>query len=189
MIDEHTNETFLIQAAQGGDLACFEELVRRYQRSIHASLLVRMNRPAEAEDLTQEVFIHAFNKLDQFDLDRPLGPWLRGIAFNLLRNHWRKFRADAVGGHAELDLLVDHELGTSTISGREADLLEALPACLAELEDHSREVLHLRYSEEQSIRSLCERFNRRHSAMTMWLHRIREQVSLCIERKTKAVRA
>jgi RNA polymerase sigma-70 factor, ECF subfamily len=130
------------------------------------------------------VFIHAFRKLDQFDIDRPFGPWVRGIAFNLLRNHWRKFRADAVGGHAELDLLVDHELSTSHTAGRESECLEVLPACLEELEAHSKEVLQLRYREEWSIRSLCERFNRRHSSMTMWLHRIREQVSQCIDRKT-----
>ena len=189
MIDSTTDESFLIQAAQGGDLTCFEELVRRYQRRIHASLVVRLNRAVEAEDLTQEVFIHAFRKLDQFDLERPFGPWLRGIAFNLLRNHWRKFRADAVGGNAELDLLIDHELGTSHPAGYDAECLEILPNCLAELEERSRELLHLRYHEEWSIRSLGEKFNRRHSAMTMWLHRIREQVSVCIERKTSGAQA
>ena len=83
----------LIIRAQTGDLDAFSDLVKRYQGNVRACLLVRLHSKHEAEDLAQEAFITAFRKLDEFDEDKSFGPWIRTIAFNLLRNYWRKHKA------------------------------------------------------------------------------------------------
>src|SRR6185369_1636266 len=89
-----SSEGDLVRAARQGSWPAFAELVRRHQDAVRACLAVRMDLPHEAEDLAQEAFVTAFRKLDDFDVDRPFGPWVRSIAFNLLRNHWRKFRVE-----------------------------------------------------------------------------------------------
>jgi len=81
-----------VRAAQQGDLNALAALVTRHQQAVRACLAARLDDPHEAEDLVQEVFVTAFRKLGEFDPERPLAPWLRSIAMNLLRNHWRKFR-------------------------------------------------------------------------------------------------
>src|SRR5687768_11876687 len=96
------DETEVIASARAGSLDAFSELVRRYQSNIRACLVIRLKNPHDAEDLAQDTFITAFQKLPDFDTKLPLGPWLRGIAFNLLRNFQKKNRPFAIGGETEL---------------------------------------------------------------------------------------
>ena len=159
-------ERRLVEAAQQGDAGAFASLVERHHRGVRACLVARMHDPHEAEDLAQEVFVTAFRRFGEFDPARPLAPWLRSIALNLLRNHWRKFRAQAVGGSAELAELVDARIAA-----------DCGPA---------RELLHRRYGEEESVRDLARRLQRGYSALTMQLHRLREILAECIDRKTGA---
>lgn len=177
------DEAKQVRAAQRGDAAAFARLVERHHRGVRACLAARMSDPHEAEDLAQEVFVTAYRKLAEFDPERPLSPWLRSIAFNLLRNHWRKFRAQAVGGHAELAALLDHRIAADCGPERESRLVGALRDCLERLDGPARELVRLRYAEQQSVRDLSVRFERGYSALTMQLHRLREILSDCINRK------
>jgi RNA polymerase sigma-70 factor (ECF subfamily) len=174
------NETEVIRAAQEGSAEAFTVLVERHQHAVRACLAVRLGDPHEAEDLAQEVFVTAFTRLSEFDPDRPFGPWLRGIAFNLLRNHARKFRPRAIGGNEELTALLDQRVAMECDAARESALLAALRDCLERIEGPSRELLRLRYNEENSVRQLAVRLQRGYSALTMQLHRLRELLTRCI---------
>ena len=81
-------EVELVKQAKEGNLVSFEKLVRLYQAQIRNGLALRLNVPEEADDLAQETFIVAFNRLQNFDPNMPFLPWLRGIAFNLLKNYF-----------------------------------------------------------------------------------------------------
>ncbi len=179
-MDNCQNEAELIRAARQGSPEAFTELVRHYQHAVRACLTVRLGDPHEAEDLAQEVFVTAFTRLREFDVDRPFGPWLRGIAFNLLRNHARKFRPRAIGGNEELTALLDQRVAMECDADRESALLGALRDCLERIEGPSRELLRLRYGEENSVRQLAARLRRGYSALTMQLHRLRELLARCI---------
>ena len=176
-----------VRAAQAGDAEAFAKLVKRHQHGVRACLAVRMDDPHEAEDLAQEVFVTAYRKIGEFDSERPLAPWLRSIAFNLLRNHWRKFRAHAVGGNAELAALLDQRVAAECGPERESSLLAALRDCLERLDGPARELVQRRYADEQSVRELSTQLHRGYSALTMQLHRLRESLADCIERKVGAV--
>ncbi len=182
-------ERQLVEAAQQGDAGAFAALVDRHHRGVRACLVARMHDPHEAEDLAQEVFVTAFRRFGEFDPARPLAPWLRSIAVNLLRNHWRKFRAQAVGGSAELAELVDERIAADCGPAREPLLHAALRDCLERMDGPARELLHRRYGEEESVRDLAQRLQRGYSALTMQLHRLREILAECIARKTGAEEA
>ena len=174
-----------VRAAQAGDTAAFATLVELHYRSVRACLVARMRDPHEAEDLAQEVFVTAFRKLPEFDATRPLGPWLRGIAVNRLRNHGRKFRAEAIGGNIELAELLDQRIAAECTAEREPLLHAALNDCLEHLDGPARELLHRRYADEESVRDLSDRLHRGYSALTMQLHRLREVLAACVERKVR----
>ncbi len=176
-------------AAQRGDDHAFAALVERHHRAVRACLVARMNDPHEAEDLAQEVFVTAFRKIADFDPARPMAPWLRSIALNLLRNHWRKFRAQAIGGNAELAELLDQQIAADCTSEREPLLHAALHDCLERMDGPARELLHRRYGDEESVRELSDRLQRGYSALTMQLHRLREVLAECIGRKMEKVEA
>lgn len=172
-----------VEAARQGDADAFSALVERHHRGVRACLIARMHDPHEAEDLAQEVFVTAFRKFAEFDPERPLAPWLRSIALNLLRNHWRKFRAQAIGGNVELAELLDRRVAAECGPEREPLLHAALHDCLERMDGPARELLHRRYGEEESVRELADRLQRGYSALTMQLHRLRELLADCIRRK------
>ena len=176
-------ESEVVSAAQAGSWPAFAELVRRHQAAVRACLAVRLDQPHEAEDLAQEAFVTAFRKLAEFEPERPFGPWVRSIAFNLLRNHWRKFRAIGIGGGEELAALVEQRVSVRPMEseGRE---LTALRACLERLDGPARALIERRYGEEISVREIASEQGRKYSAVTMQLHRIREVLAACIAEKT-----
>jgi RNA polymerase sigma-70 factor, ECF subfamily len=170
----------LIAAARSGNLKAFGGLVMRYEACIRACLAMRLSNPHEAEDLAQEVFLTAFRRLDTFDQNLPPGPWLRGIAFNLLRNHLRKHRPIAVGGAAELEQLIDRHMAGRYAPAQESSLMAALQHCLQKLSGPDRDLLHRRYHEETTVQDLATSAGCGTSTITMQLHRLRQALAACI---------
>ena len=84
-----TNDRRRIVQSPNGDHGAFEALIREHQRMIY-SLCYRMSgSPADAEDLTQETFIQAYQHLDAFRGEARFSSWLYRIAVNQCLN-WRK---------------------------------------------------------------------------------------------------
>jgi len=84
-----SSEDKLIRRARQGDPIAWETLVRRHQEHVFRLAYLTLRDAAEAEDMAQETFLRAFLSLDDFELGRPLRPWLTRIAVNLSRNRRR----------------------------------------------------------------------------------------------------
>jgi RNA polymerase sigma-70 factor (ECF subfamily) len=179
---QNPSESDLVAQAQRGSWPAFAELVRRHQSAVRACLAVRLDQPHEAEDLAQEAFVTAYRKIGEFDIDRPFGPWVRSIAFNLLRNYWRKFRVVGVGGNEELEAMVEQTI-SARADGREGRELSALRDCLESLDGTARALMERRYTDEISVREIAKEQGRGYSAVTMHLHRVRELLANCVRTK------
>lgn len=82
----------LVAWAAGGDRAAFGELVRRHGSAVRA-LLRRMGGDAAlADDVAQDAFLTAFQKIASLDNGAAFLPWTRQIAARLLIRRWRKDR-------------------------------------------------------------------------------------------------
>lgn len=77
----------LAQRVRAGDRWAFEQLARRYLRSIHAVVASYLREPADVEDAAQETFLRALERIHTYDPARPFAPWLYQIARNVARNH------------------------------------------------------------------------------------------------------
>ncbi|EWH10218.1 ECF subfamily RNA polymerase sigma-24 factor [Catenovulum agarivorans DS-2] len=179
------DDVHLILKVRNGDAQAYAAIVERYQSSVRACLRMRLQEPAEAEDLTQETFILAFNKLDEFDDSRPVDAWLRGIAINLLRNYIRKHKPISVGSHAELETLINQQLDIDYSQGQEVASVAALKDCMAQLNEKTQKLVNQHYKQGFSIAELTKQHGVRHSAMTMRMFRIREKLRECIEKNLK----
>ena len=85
-------EAVVVQLAAGGDDEAFTELVRRRQAWLRA-LLRRLGRDAAlADDIAQQAFIAAWQKLPQLQSPAAFAGWLRSLAVNLWLQHLRKRR-------------------------------------------------------------------------------------------------
>lgn len=81
----------LVRSASGGDRAAFGELYTRYARMVHGILLARVPA-ADAEDLVQEVFIAAMDRLPALRDESAFGGWLASIARSKAADHLRSRR-------------------------------------------------------------------------------------------------
>jgi RNA polymerase sigma-70 factor (ECF subfamily) len=178
-------ETELVLAAVAGDLEAFGELVLRYQQGVRGVLAARLGSMDHAEDLAQETFLVAHRRLGEFRPGDPLGPWLRTIALNLLRNYQRKFRPEPVGAQQELEALIGVQVERLCEMAREDLRTEALRDCLGEMDPEARALVEARYGEGLSIRELTVRHGTGHSALTMRLHRLRSALAACMNGRLK----
>jgi len=83
----------LVAQAKGGNAQAFGTLVRRYQRRIFRLAFHLVRTGAEAEDVTQETFVRAYQALDRFDGRSEPFTWLYRIAVNLSLNTIRARKA------------------------------------------------------------------------------------------------
>lgn len=79
-------ETVEVTLAQSGDSRAFERLYRAHVNRVH-SLVRRMVPDADAEELTQDVFVRAWQKLESFRGESAFGTWLHRLAVNLMLEH------------------------------------------------------------------------------------------------------
>ena len=84
------SEANLIRRAQQGDAEAFGLLFERHKARVYALCLRMTRNTAEAEDLTQEAFLHVFRKLAAFRADSALSTWLYRVTVNTVLMHFRK---------------------------------------------------------------------------------------------------
>ena len=86
-------ETELIAAVLKGDSASFEPLVRKYSPRVFATARRYARRESEVEDIAQEVWLKAFDKLESFRSEAPFEHWLMRMTvrtcYDFLRGHQR----------------------------------------------------------------------------------------------------
>ena len=74
----------------------FESLVRENTDMLIAYIRAGVRDSHAVDDLYQETVLTAWKRLDTYDRDKPIGPWLRGIAGKLMLAHYRKVSRAAV---------------------------------------------------------------------------------------------
>jgi RNA polymerase sigma-70 factor (ECF subfamily) len=82
----------LKRCGQGDDLA-WESLVRRYQSRVYGVAFHYVRNREEARDLTQEIFIRIYERLDSFQSDERFLPWMFTLARNLCLDRLRQRKA------------------------------------------------------------------------------------------------
>ena len=95
----------LLGRAQSGDEDAFAELYRTHVGRVHALCLRMTGDPHAAADLTQDVFVRAWEALPLFRGDSALGSWLHRLAVNVFLGHRRS------GNRRELRVLTTAEPG------------------------------------------------------------------------------
>lgn len=92
LLESATSDARLVEEVRRGNQDAFGELVIRYQQRMLRVVMRFISDQDIAQDLAQEAFIRAFEKLDQFDPSRRFGPWLFRIGVNLTMDYLRKIK-------------------------------------------------------------------------------------------------
>jgi RNA polymerase sigma factor (sigma-70 family) len=104
-----SDERMLVHCAQKGDLAAFDELVRRYQERIYATIYHMTANHEDANDLAQESFIKAYQALKSFKGDSGFFTWLYRIAINKTINFLKQKKNRTHLSLNDLDFNAEHD--------------------------------------------------------------------------------
>ena len=181
-LDNQTNDIQAVARLKRGDLGGLEALVRRYQvRAVHAAYLIVRDR-ALAEDVAQAAFIHAAEKIDQFDDRRPFGPWfLRSVVHAALKAARRQKRmisleADPADvGFPLADWLADPTPRPEALVESE-ETCRAIWQALGQLSPEQRSAIVLRHFLEMSEAEMMAELQRPSSTVKWWLHTARQKL-------------
>jgi RNA polymerase sigma-70 factor, ECF subfamily len=154
------SESNIVSRCLSGDETAWEQFVRLHTRQVYALCYRFTGSGAEAQDLTQEVFLRVFRTLKTFrSSEGSLGTWLARLTRNLLIDHYRRSRQDRATESIEDRLPVIEEHGSVTrpdqiLAGREAS--EVLQAALQKLSPDLREAVILRDLQEMEYREIAQ---------------------------------
>ena len=149
--------TRLVERAKGGDSQAFGALYDRFQPEILRYLTHRTRDPEAAEDLTQQVFLKAWQAIPRFEQRGvPFKAWLYRMAHNQMVDHFRTRKPTTELGDFDLPDEADQESALLT-----GEMNEALQRALARLSEDHRQVLTLRFLMEKSAREIGEVMGRK----------------------------
>lgn len=158
------DEDHAIAAAQAGDSAAIEQLVRTHWPAIHRAAYLIVRDAAAAEDVAQEAILSALQSLSRFRRGRRFGPWVRRIAVNRAID-WvrrRETRAETA--------LTGHEPERRT-DEMQSELGDHLITALGSLEAEQRALIVMRHVFDYQPHEIAQVLGIRAGAVRTRLHR------------------
>jgi len=145
----------LLAKAMRGERAALDALCNREWRAVYGIAYAALGNVAEAQDLTQEVFLRALRSLDRYQqTGAPFSAYLATIARNRLRDGWRSRRPPS-GSLDQASELHDQTDGPET-SAIQRDEQRRVRAALARLPDDYQAVIRFRLLEGKSAGETAE---------------------------------
>ena len=176
--DESVRERGLWQAVLAGDEGAWRALYEASFEPLYGYVLWRCAGLRDStDDIVQETWLVAVRRLRWFDPERgSFLTWLRGIAGNLVRNHFRKEKRRPVVPLGNIEVPVRAE------SSR--DEAEAIAGALAALPEHYEMVLRAKYLEQNSVADIAaergESVKAVESLLTRARQALREALGTCV---------
>jgi RNA polymerase sigma-70 factor (ECF subfamily) len=164
------DDAILVRRCLRGEDEAIRQLVDRFQAEVYGLCVRLLNHRHDAEDVSQEVFLRVFRSLRGWDPQRPLKPWIMGIAVNRCRT-WlarRNRRPELV------DYLQDTLAGPAPDDSGE--LLQEIQAALGELRLEYRTAFVLFHEQGQPYEDIALVMDRPVGTIKTWLHRARLEI-------------
>jgi len=151
-----SSESEQIRAAQKGDRAAYDFLVRRYQRQVYRWAYHVVRNHDLADEVSQDVFVRTYEALVRIDPERPLGAWLCRSTFNIAVNLLRKQQYRAQWAETNRPEPTDFERVAMEPDAilRRRRVLERLERAINELPPKYRAVLLLRLKDGMSYEEI-----------------------------------
>ncbi|MGB7957348.1 MAG: sigma-70 family RNA polymerase sigma factor [Minisyncoccia bacterium] len=167
-------EKLIQDAVKEGDSSAFGQLYDHYQLMIYRFVFIKVGRREEAEDITHQVFLRAWQNVRNYrHRGYPFGSWLYRIARNQVIDHYRA-QKEEVG----LDLFdVDNEAFRTNQPNLSAQLdMERVMAMLHTLKPDYQDVIIFRFVEDLSIKEVAGAMQKTEGAIKLIQHRAIEEL-------------
>jgi RNA polymerase sigma-70 factor, ECF subfamily len=146
------DDVALVAGALAGRQECFEALVERHQRALHALAYRWLGDHAAADEVVQATFLQAYTHLVDFRGEAPFRSWLCGIALNQARTEARARRRERT---VSLDDVSEATLPQDDAGPREPTVRTRLARLVQQLPPRQRAVVTLRVGADLPFREIA----------------------------------
>ena len=170
----------LVRAAQAGDRQAFGELFDRFEPTIYRVAMSRLRNDAEAQELSQDVFVQAMQKINQLRTPECFIGWLRQITVNMSKNRIARRKPSVA---------VEPEILEATVTVSDSPLDFALAVerqdqvrdALTRLGDMDRDTLVAFYVRDMSLLEMADEFGAPLGTIKRRLHVARKRLAKIVE--------
>jgi RNA polymerase sigma-70 factor, ECF subfamily len=167
MID---GEDKLVRDAIRGEASAFGRLYDHYQPAIYRFVLIKVGHREEAEDLTHQVFLHAWQHVATYrPAGFPFSSWLYRIARNQIIDHYRTAKQATPIDDLPPELFPSTEDGETAVEINL--LLEKVHRAIRGLKPDYQDIIVLRFVEELSVREAARAIGKSEGAVKVLQHR------------------
>ncbi|MYD36815.1 MAG: sigma-70 family RNA polymerase sigma factor [Dehalococcoidia bacterium] len=160
----------IVQQAQNGEAAAFGQLYEIYSDRVFRYVAYRVDSDADAEDITEDVFIRMLEAIGSFKWRNvPFSAWLMRIAHNRVIDHYRRGRLRTATPLDDAPPLASRDRDPQERVDTFSDLQE-LRVAMAGLTDLQRQVISLRFGSDLSIAETAHVMNRNEGAVKALQH-------------------
>ena len=178
--EDLSDEDLVEKVVLSGDTKAFGELYDRYAQLVYSKCrsFVSSSDVAEAEDLTQNIFVNVFMKLKSFKGNSKFSTWLYSFTYNHCINYYnrevKKKRTEVeIGPDYELEGGLIDEVSDEEIFSIAADKLKI---CIQSINPEEKVVLLMKYQDDVSIKEMAKILEIGESAVKMKLHRAKKKI-------------
>ncbi len=180
------DDSYYIAKVLKGDTAAYSYLVNRYSDMVYSIALKILVNPSDAEDLSQEVFISAYQSLKDYRGSSKFSTWLYRITFNKAISKLRKTR---------YEVFTDNEKHFELWGGNrviqeldnEEEKVKVLEEAIRQLSADEQLLVVLYYFEEQSVEEISVIMRMSVSNVKVKLFRVRKRLKEMIEKVDKKI--
>ncbi len=173
----------LVEGVLAGERPAFEALYGRHAGRVIAYFLRSGFSGADADDLTQEVFLRVHRSLDTYDAARgAFRTWIGAIARNVARRHWSRNKA-AESFDSQLAEEVFAAADNPHTSPQVREEIDALQQCVGELPQELAAMVKLRYVQGRTTRGIAGITGLPESTVRLRLRQAQEMLERCLRQK------
>lgn len=161
--------------AKKGDMQAFEFLVKQYRRQIYSLCLIKTRNRSDTEDLVQNIFWKAYDKLHTLRDNKKFFGWIYTIALNQIRGFMKSKKSFVNPDEAFFDSV---QWADKSIFDRD-DMIVLLDA-MERLKEDERTILQWKHIERWSIKEIADALSLSESNVKVKLFRARNKLALLI---------
>jgi RNA polymerase sigma-70 factor, ECF subfamily len=173
----------IISRVRRGDTRLYAEIVRRYRPEVRRVAMLMLADGLVTENVVQQTFIRAYERLDDFRRGQEFGRWIKAIARNLVRDELKKSSRE----RGRMALYRDYLLAKLSAEDHgergEVILAEALAHCRNKLPATAAKAIELRYDQELPFEEVASALGRTAEAARQIVTRARIALKQCIQKR------
>lgn len=171
------NDQHYIDKVLQGDANSFAVLVDRYKDMVFSLVIKMTKNKEEAEEVSQDTFIKAFQNLQKFKGESKFSTWLYRIAYRTCLDAIKKDKKHR-NTYEVNEVTMQHIKSTDTVLQQleRTERAEVMKACLNQLPMEEKSILWMFYFDELSLKEIIEVTNMSEANLKVKLHRARKRL-------------